>query len=254
MIAKLFFSLFFWKYFFHLHTQTYASARAWARPEPCVYHIHTQGDVCANICLAQRVRFRPYLVFFITAWNQRMHFLKTGLATGNTSTPVLDPPRTVFSDLRIIHNLHWASFSYLLSVDGAVLRIKLNNLCREIPGSLKFIIHVRYVILYKTAVWKFMDSLFQRHFKHITMIHISWNCKCCMNSLVNGQKCTSSILGSRGEPTSKDPLVIVLLSRAESSSRWPWVMERMYVSPPPNSHLTALTSNVILLGCGDFRR
>lgn len=89
-------------------------------------------------------------------------------------------------------------FPSWLNVDGSILRIKLNNCRQKIPESIKFIIHIRQVILTKPAVWKFMDSLLQRPLKHLTVIHISWNRKCCMNSLVNGQKCTSSVLGSSG--------------------------------------------------------
>lgn len=102
-------------------------------------------------------------------------------------------------------------------LDGAILRLKLNDLCRKIPGSLKFIICIRHVILNKTAVWKFIDSLFQRDFKQITVIHIPWNCKGCMSSLDNGQKCTSQDSGSGVGSTCWETVVIALSSGTQGN-------------------------------------
>ena len=122
----------------------------------------------------------------------------------------------------------------MLTVDGAILRLKLNDLCRKIPGSLKFIIHVRHAILNKTAVWKFIDSLFQKDFKQITVIHISWNCKGCMSSLDNGQECTSRILAPGVGSTCQETLLVIALSSGTEPSRgWPSVMEWKCVLPPP---------------------
>lgn len=85
--------------------------------------------------------------------------------------------------------------------------------------------------------------MFQKYFKHIAMIHISWNCEGCMNSLVNGRKYTSRILASGvGEHMARDVLVITLSCRTESRSGGPSVMDGIFVFPTsPNSYVAALT-------------